>query len=234
MLKESWRAFHALQLISCTCACIGSPEAGQGATWLINCDNGVAQVAARAGASGAQGAPLLAQAVALGARYGADAWALRMRFAEAALLGAPAALPPRKAEPADDPALPAPPADNGDATPADRGHARVNGGQGSAVGLGPGCRGAEDPQAALAAVQAALLARPAQLLAALAHRVLPALGSMGPAGTPRGADPDAGEGPGCAGCAPGALAAALSLAEECVRTGGAAGMQVHQRCYLAS
>lgn len=190
-------------------------------------------MAACAGASGAQGAPLLAQAAALGARYGADAWALRMRFAEAALLGAPASRLPRKAEPAGDPALPALAADNGDATPAPGGHARMNGGQGSAVGLGSGCRGAEDPQAALAAVQAALQARPAELLAALAHRVLPALGSMGPAEPPRRSDPDAGGGPGCTGCAPGALAAALSLAEECVRTGGAAGMQVHQRCWLA-
>ena len=187
-------------------------------------------MAACAGASGAQGAPLLAQAVALGARYDADAWALRMRFAEATLLGAPAALLPRKAEPADDSALPALPSANWDATPAPGGHARTNGGQGSAVGLGSWARGAEDPQAALAAVQAALLARPAELLAALAHRVLPALGSMGPAEPPRVSDPDAGEGP---GCAPGALAAALSLAEECVRTGGAAGMQVHQRCCLA-
>ncbi|KAK9831894.1 hypothetical protein WJX81_006720 [Elliptochloris bilobata] len=53
------------------------------------------QVAARAGASGAQGAPLLAQAAALGARYGVDAWALRLRFAEAALVGVPDAVDQR-------------------------------------------------------------------------------------------------------------------------------------------
>ena len=192
------------------------------------------QVAACAGACGAQGASLLAQAVALGARYGADAWALRMRFAEAALLGAPAALLQREAEPAGGPAFPAPSADDRGATSAAGGPARMNGAQGGVVGLASGCRGAEDPQAALMAVQAELLARPAELLAALAHLVLPALGSMVPAETSRVSDPDAGEGPGCAGRAPGALAAALSLAEECMRTGGASGMQVHQRCFRAA
>ncbi len=89
-----------------------------------------------------------------------------------------------------------------------------------------------DPRPALAAVQAMLLQRPAELLEALAGRVLPALAAGCSAGrapdpTP-GAEPGHGAYPGQIRAVPGALAAALALAEESVRLGGASGVQVRR------
>ena len=198
-------------------------------------------MAARAGAAGVPGVPLLQQAAAVGARYGVDAWPLRLRFAEAALLGlppdaAPGAAPEVALPDAGGAAMPGgAAASNGErrgpvsnpwaASPSEL--------QDSASGLGLKAElKLSDPRPALAAVQAMLLQRPAELLEALAGRVLPALAAGCRAGrapdpTP-GADPGPGAYPGQVRAAPGALAAALALAEESVRLGGASGVQV--RC----
>jgi len=175
-------------------------------------------VAAQAGAAGAPGLPRLEQALALGARYGADAWALRLAFAEAAILGAPGAAPgaapagrsPGAAAAGGGAGAPDGPAAAVDAPPAD-----------SLIGQGPG---PADPRGALAGVQAALLQRPAPLLAALAAGVLPALGAASAvAARGPGAGPDAGRP--ASRPAPAALAAALALAEEALRLCGAQGGQ---------
>lgn len=181
----------------------------------------------------------------MGARYGVDAWPLRLRFAEAALLGLPpdaalGAAPDAALSGAGGAAVPgSAAASNGErrgpvSNPRAASHSEPRE-SASGSGLKPELR-QPDPRLALAAVQAVLLQRPAELLEALAGRVLPALAAGCRAGratdpTP-GADPGPGAYPGQNRAAPGALAAALALAEESVRLGGASGVQVRRLSVL--